>query len=58
MQYLIRTDEPFRGHCESVLNKDGTVGYTDGLTIEQYRILHEKGVMKHKITAHFVRVKP
>ena len=36
MQYLIRTDEPFCGHCESVLNKDGTVGYTNGLTIEQY----------------------
>ena len=36
MQFLIRDDEPFRGHCQSVLNKDGTVAYTDGLTVAEY----------------------
>ena len=36
MQYIIRTDQPFDGHCQSVLNKDGTVAYTDGLTLAQY----------------------
>jgi hypothetical protein len=35
-KYLIRTDEPFRGHVQSVLMPDGTVAYTDGLTPEQY----------------------
>lgn len=37
MKYLLRTDEPFRGHVQSVLKPDGTVAYTDGLTVEQYQ---------------------
>ena len=37
MQYVIRTDEPFRGHCQSVLNPDGTVAYTDALTVAEYQ---------------------
>lgn len=36
MQFLIRADQPFNGQAQSVLNKDGTVAYTDGLTIEEY----------------------
>ena len=36
MQWLIRTDEPFRGHCQSVVNPDGTIAYTDGLTVDTY----------------------
>ncbi len=40
MQYLIIADEPFRGHCQSVLNKDGTVGYTDGQTVAEYEQEH------------------
>lgn len=36
MQWLIRTDEPFRGHCQSVINPDGTIAYTDGLTVDTY----------------------
>ncbi|WP_373510392.1 hypothetical protein [Thiocapsa sp.] len=35
-RYIIRADEPFRGHVQSVLNPDGTVGYTKGQTLEQY----------------------
>ena len=35
-RYIIRTDEPFRGHVQSVMNADGTVGYTKGQTLEQY----------------------
>src|SRR3990167_5639371 len=34
--YILRADEPFRGHCQSVLLKNGTVAYSDGLTLEQY----------------------
>ena len=35
-RYIIRTDEPFKGYVQSVLNADGTVGYTKGLTLDQY----------------------
>lgn len=37
MQWIIRDDEPFRGHAQSVLNRDGTVAYTNGETLAQYR---------------------
>ena len=37
MRFVIRTDEPFRGHCQSVLLDDNTVAWTDGLTVEQYQ---------------------
>jgi len=35
MQWIVK--EPFPGHAESVLNKDGTVAYTDGLTFAGYQ---------------------
>lgn len=35
-RWLIRTDEPFRGHSQSFILPDGSVAYTDGLTPEQY----------------------
>ena len=35
--YILRADEPFRGHCQSVLLEDGTVAYSNGLTLEQYQ---------------------
>jgi hypothetical protein len=36
MKWIIRTDEPFRGHCQSFLTEDGFVAYTDRQTVEQY----------------------
>jgi hypothetical protein len=35
-RYIIRADEPFRGYVQSVLNRDGTVGYSQGQTLDQY----------------------
>ncbi|NCA91228.1 MAG: hypothetical protein EOM92_20715 [Gammaproteobacteria bacterium] len=35
-RYIIRADEPFQGYVQSVLNRNGTVGYTRGQTLEQY----------------------
>ena len=40
MKWLLRADQPFKGHCESVLNKDGTVAYTDGLSVAEYEQEH------------------
>ena len=37
MQWIIRTDEPFRGHAQSVVNPNGTVAYSNGQTLEEYR---------------------
>lgn len=36
MQWIIKANEPFAGHAQSILNPDGTVAYTEGLTVEQY----------------------
>ena len=36
VQYIIRADQDFRGNAQSVLNTDGTVAYTNGLTLAQY----------------------
>lgn len=36
MKYLIEANKPFAGHCLSVIAPDGTVAYTDGLTVEEY----------------------
>jgi hypothetical protein len=36
MQYVLRADEPFKGYVQSVLRPDGTVAYSDGLTLEEY----------------------
>tara|TARA_R110002072_G_scaffold273239_5_gene433970 strand:- start:7581 stop:7997 length:417 start_codon:yes stop_codon:yes gene_type:complete len=36
MQWIINADQPFRGYTLSYLNPDGTVAYTDGLTVEEY----------------------
>jgi hypothetical protein len=46
--WLIDANEPFRGHVQSVLTPEGTVAYTDGLTVEQYEA--ERGVKLKKIT--------
>lgn len=35
-RYIIRTDEPFRGSVQSLLQPDGTVELSGGLTVEQY----------------------
>ena len=40
MQFLLRADQPYTGHAQSVLNTDGTVAYTDGLTVAQYEAKH------------------
>lgn len=39
--FILRADEPFRGSVQSVLMENGTVAYSDGLTLEQYQA--EKG---------------
>jgi len=36
MRFIIRADIPFPGHCQSLLLDNGTVAYTNGLTLEQY----------------------
>lgn len=36
LRWVIRTDEPFRGHTQSFLMPDGTVAYTQGQTPEEY----------------------
>ena len=35
-RYIIRTDKPFLGSVQSILNADGTVEWSGGLTLEQY----------------------
>jgi hypothetical protein len=40
MQWIIKTDEPFRGHVQSTVNDDGIVDYTKGQTFEQYAAEH------------------
>lgn len=35
-QYILKADEPFAGHVQSVLMDNGTVAYTDGLTVAEY----------------------
>jgi hypothetical protein len=42
--YILRTDEPFRGHVQSHLLDDGTVAYS-GKTFEEYNA-EKGGVMK------------
>jgi hypothetical protein len=37
MKWIIRTDEPFRGHVQSHLLENGTVAYSTGLSPEQYQ---------------------
>ena len=44
MQYLIKTDEPFNGYPQSILLPNGTVAYTDGMTLEEY--VFENGPMR------------
>lgn len=41
MQFIIRTDQPYQGHVQSVLEADGTVAWSGGLTPDQYA--HERG---------------
>lgn len=36
MKWIIEADAPFKGHALSVLKDDGTVAYTNGLTVEGY----------------------
>ncbi len=36
MQWIIRDNAPFKGHCLSTLNNDDTVAYSDGLTLAEY----------------------
>ena len=36
MQYLVRTDQPFRGSVQSVVLENGTVAYSDGQTVAEY----------------------
>jgi len=36
MQFIIRADQPYKGSVLSVMLPDGTVAYTDGLTLEEY----------------------
>ena len=36
-RWILRADEPFRGHAQSVLLPDGTVAWSGGLTLEQYQ---------------------
>lgn len=34
--WLIRADQPFMGHVQSVILPDGTVAFSNGLTPDQY----------------------
>ncbi len=36
-KWILRTDVPYRGHSESILREDGTVEYTNGQTLEEYK---------------------
>jgi hypothetical protein len=36
MQFIIRADQPYQGHVQSVLEPDGTVAWSGGLTPDQY----------------------
>lgn len=36
-KWLIRDDQPFAGNAQSLVKPDGTVAYTDGLTVDQYQ---------------------
>lgn len=38
MKFVIRTDIPFPGYAQSVLKEDGTVAWSDGMTLEQYAV--------------------
>lgn len=36
MQYVIRTDKPFQGHCETATDGEGVVLWSQGLTFKEY----------------------
>jgi hypothetical protein len=36
MNWLIRADQPFKGHAQSFLTAEGKVAYTKGLTPDEY----------------------
>lgn len=40
MQYIIEADKPYPGHVLSVLCDNGTVAYSEGLTLAQYEQEH------------------
>ena len=37
---IINTAIPFSGHIESYLLRDGTVGFTQGMTFDEYNKIH------------------
>lgn len=37
MQYILRADQPYLGHIQTVMNTDGTVAYTNGKTFAEYQ---------------------
>ena len=45
-RYLIDAAAPFRGWAEASMNPDGTVAYTDGLTLAAYEAEHGR---KYKV---------
>jgi hypothetical protein len=40
MFYLVPQGQPFKGSIRSVLLDDGTVAYSDGMTLDQYQAKH------------------
>lgn len=42
IRYLLEADKPYSGSVQSILLEDGTVAYSDGLTVEQYE--QDRGV--------------
>ena len=54
MQWIIRTDQPYQGHAQSFLNGDGTVAFTDGLSVAEY--MAERGFTVKVINDHDVSV--
>lgn len=46
--YIIRDNEPFQGHCLSVLLASGKVAYSDGLTFDEFQ--EREGVPLRKLT--------
>jgi len=47
MKYLIEAGKPYAGHIISILQSDGTVAWTEGLTIAGYK--RERGVQLQAI---------
>ena len=40
VQFLMRTDQPYRGHVEAHLLADETVAYSGGQTVAEYQAIH------------------